>query len=534
MTRTDTKVSVAGRAIPDRWTRLQVRQSLGEPTCLSVEFTTGVPPRDVGRHFSEMLAQPLSLELQREGVAGRFQCLVAQASVQVGGYELTGYGPLHSLTQGRRSRGFVDQSPRQVLEAVLVAAGVPAEINASGGLAGQAVPYLAQVGETDFDFVSRVSARVGLVVYEHDTKVVIAEKASGPSIDLAAADIEALRIILEPAAVAVAATTTTYLPYATLRDSVSAAAVDGPHGKTVSGSLDKLFPGPPDSPADLEASSANALTDQLRAKARQAGARSLRYEFSTRRPDITVGSILRVSGHDMVSEALVVNSLTLDYTYPSREGSRASLVVAVPKDRLGSSVPAAPRLGAAPATVADNNDPDKLGRVRVKFAWDGKPTAWVRVAAIAAGSGHGALWVPQVDDEVLVEFEYADPSRPVVVGALYHGSALPSIEGGVGDVLLARTDAGTEVRIKQTENREEIRLRVHSDGPVLHIVAGDPAKVSIIVEQGACEVTAKSVQLNAKEQFQIKAGTLLLEASDGIKVSTKGDVTVEGAKIKLN
>ncbi|MCW2086259.1 UNVERIFIED_ORG: uncharacterized protein involved in type VI secretion and phage assembly [Bradyrhizobium japonicum] len=534
MTSTDTKISVAGREIPDRWTRLQVRQALGEPTLLSVEFTTGAPPSDIGRHFSDVLAQPFSMELNREGVAGRFECLVAQASVHESGYELTGYGPLRRLMQGQRSRGFVDQSPKQVLDTVLKASGAPAEIDASGGIAGQAVPYLAQAGETDFEFVSRVAARAGLVVYEQDAKVVVAEKTRGPSIALAADDIDALRIVLEPAAVAVSATTTTYLPHASFKEAVSAPAADGPHGGIVAGARDKLFPRPPANLADLEANSANALTDQLRGRARQASARSLRYEFSTRRPDVTVGSILRVSGHDMVSETLVVTALTIDHAYPPRDGSRASLVVAVPRDSLAASVPAVPRLGAAPATVTDNNDPDKLGRVRVKFAWDDKPTAWVRVAAIAAGPKHGALWVPQVDDEVLVEFEYSDPSRPVVVGSLYHGSALPSMEGGVGDVLLARTDGGTEVRIKQTENREEIRLRVHSDGPVLHIVAGDPAKVSIVVEQGTCEVTAKSVQLTAKEQFQIKAGTLTLEARDGIKISAGSDVTVKGAKIELN
>lgn len=534
MTRTESKISVAGHEIADRWTRLQVRQSLGEPALVSVEFTTGAPPRDIRGHFSDMLAHPFSVELHRDGVAGRFECLVAQASVHEGGYELIGYGPLYRLMQGKRSRGFVDQSPRQVLDAVLKAAGVPAQIDASGGLAGQVVPYLAQAGETDFEFVSRVAARAGLVVYERDMKVVIAERASGPAIELAGADLEALRIIVEPAAVAVTATTTNYLPHATFKEAVSSAPADGPHTEAVAASRDRLFPGPPANLADLEASSANALTDQLRARARQAGARSLRYEFSTRRPDVTVGSILRVSGHDMVSETLVVTALTIDHTYPAQDDSRASLVVAIPRNSLCSSVPAAPRLGAAPATVTDNNDPDKLGRVRVKFAWDDKPTAWVRVAAVAAGPDHGALWVPKVDDEVFVEFEYSDPSRPVVVGSLYHGAALPSIESGVGDVLLARTDAGTEVRIKQTENREEIRLRVLADGPVLHIVAGDPAKVSILVEQGVCEVTAKSVQLSAKEQFQIKAGTLSLEASDGITVSTKGDVTIEGARIKLN
>jgi type VI secretion system secreted protein VgrG len=534
MIRTNSKISVAGREIADHWTRLQIQQALGEPTLISVEFTTGRPPKDVGQHFSDTLAQPFSVELQRNGVVGRFEGLVARASVCETGYELTGFGPLHQLTQGPRSRSFVDQSPRQVLEAVLKAAEVPARIDASRALAAGKVPYLAQASETDLAFVSRVAARAGLVVYEHDDQVVIADTANGPSLDVAAEDIEALRVVLEPAAAAGTAATTTYLPHAALTGSTTDATGSGPHARTVADSLGKLFPGPPANIANFDASSGNALTDQLRAWARQAGARSLRYEFSSHRPDISIGSILRVSGHDMVSETLVVTRLTIDYTYPVGDRGHTSTIVAIPRDNFAFRVPSAPQLGAVPAMVAANDDPDKLGRVQVKFAWDDKPGAWARVAAFAAGPHHGALWVPQVDDEVLVEFEYSDPSRPVIVGSLYHGAALPSIEGGVGDVLLARTDAGTEIRIKQTENREEIRLRVHSDGPVVHIVAGDPAKVSITIEQGTCEVTAKTVQLTAQEQFEIKAGKLSLEASDGVTISSQGDVTLKGARIKLN
>ncbi len=534
MIRINSKISVAGREIADHWTKLQIRQELGEPTLLSVVFTTGAPPRDIGLHFSETLAQPFSVQLQRDGVVGSFEGLVARASVVETGYELTGFGPLHRLTLGPRSRGFVDQSPRQVLEAVLKAAGVPARIDASLSLAANKVPYLAQANETDLAFVSRVAARAGLVVYEHHNQVIIADTANGPSLDVAAEDIEDLRVVLEPAATAGTATTTTYLPHAVLTSSTTDAAGKGPHARTVANSLGKLFPGPSANFAHFHAGAGNALTDQLRAWARQAGACSLRYEFSSHRPDIAIGSILRVSGHDMVSETLVVTGLTIDHTYPAGDGGRTSTIVAIPKDSFGSRVPPPPQLGAVPATVAANNDPDKLGRVQLKFAWDDKPGAWARVAAVAAGPKHGALWVPHVDDEVLVEFEYADPSRPVVVGSLYHSAALPSIEGGVDDVLLARTDAGTEIRIKQTENREEIRLRVHSDGPTVHIVAGDPSKISIIVEEGACEVTAKTVRLTAQEQFEIKAGKLSLEASDGVTISSQGDVIVKGARIKLN
>ena len=55
-------------------------------------------------------------------------------------------------------------------------------------------------------------------------------------------------------------------------------------------------------------------------------------------------------------------------------------------------------------TVTNNNDPDKLGRVRVKYPALGDDTEgwWARVAAPNAGSARGLLMMPQVGDEVVI------------------------------------------------------------------------------------------------------------------------------------
>jgi len=62
---------------------------------------------------------------------------------------------------------------------------------------------------------------------------------------------------------------------------------------------------------------------------------------------------------------------------------------------------------------------DKLGRVKVKFHWDreGTSTTWLRVAQPYSGGPDG-LWLPDVNDEVLVGFEHVDPHRPYVIAAV--------------------------------------------------------------------------------------------------------------------
>jgi uncharacterized protein involved in type VI secretion and phage assembly len=77
------------------------------------------------------------------------------------------------------------------------------------------------------------------------------------------------------------------------------------------------------------------------------------------------------------------------------------------------------------ALVKKNNDPEKLGRVKVQFVWqkDNQMTPWVRVAVPQAGDETGVHFIPDINDEVFVGFENGNPEKPVVLGGLYHGKA---------------------------------------------------------------------------------------------------------------
>jgi type VI secretion system secreted protein VgrG len=61
---------------------------------------------------------------------------------------------------------------------------------------------------------------------------------------------------------------------------------------------------------------------------------------------------------------------------------------------------------------------DSYGRIKVSFHWnrycthDEKASCWVRVATTHAGSNFGAIAVPRIGQEVLVDFESGDPDRP--------------------------------------------------------------------------------------------------------------------------
>ncbi|MEL6478029.1 MAG: type VI secretion system tip protein TssI/VgrG [Pseudomonadota bacterium] len=72
-------------------------------------------------------------------------------------------------------------------------------------------------------------------------------------------------------------------------------------------------------------------------------------------------------------------------------------------------------------------DPDEHGRVKVRFHWerDSAPNAfscWVRVSQAWAGNGWGAMSIPRIGQEVIVEFEEGDPDRPIITGRVYNST----------------------------------------------------------------------------------------------------------------
>jgi type VI secretion system secreted protein VgrG len=74
---------------------------------------------------------------------------------------------------------------------------------------------------------------------------------------------------------------------------------------------------------------------------------------------------------------------------------------------------------------------DQHGRVKVQFHWDrqGKKdensSCWIRVGQIWAGAGWGAMYIPRIGQEVIVDFLEGDPDRPIVTGSVYNAHQTP-------------------------------------------------------------------------------------------------------------
>ncbi|MGF1485900.1 MAG: phage baseplate assembly protein V [Prochloraceae cyanobacterium] len=111
--------------------------------------------------------------------------------------------------------------------------------------------------------------------------------------------------------------------------------------------------------------------------------------------------------------------------------------------------------------VTDNEDPEKMGRVKVKFPTltEEHNSAWARIVSVGGGKERGIDWLPEIDDEVLVGFEHGSIDRPLVLGGLWNGKDVPpeptnkSVNNNLVRLRTIKTRTGHQIQfIEEDEN----------------------------------------------------------------------------------
>ena len=145
--------------------------------------------------------------------------------------------------------------------------------------------------------------------------------------------------------------------------------------------------------------------------------------------------------------------------------------------------------GVVTAVVVSIDDPDGLGRVKVSFPWleDDQESHWARVMTFMAGNDRGALFRPEVDDEVLVLFEHGDMRYPYVIGSLWNGKDSPPEERG--------SDADNHIRIIKSRSGHQIVL---DDTPGEEkVTVSDQSGNSVELSSEGIVITSEAIKLGS-------------------------------------
>ncbi|MEL6133354.1 MAG: phage baseplate assembly protein V [Bacteroidota bacterium] len=159
------------------------------------------------------------------------------------------------------------------------------------------------------------------------------------------------------------------------------------------------------------------------------------------------------------------------------------------------------------AVVMDNNDPDKLGRVKVQFKWQSGEamTPWIRVMTKHSSGDRGMYFTPEIEDEVEVSFHHGNPDQPYVVGTHYHGKAKPEWADPDNNLKAIKTRSGHTILLNDKEGEESITI-LDKNGNTIFM---DTKNKSITISApSTVTINATDINLNASENIRLKAGKL--------------------------
>jgi len=234
---------------------------------------------------------------------------------------------------------------------------------------------------------------------------------------------------------------------------------------------------------------------------------------------------------------------------------------------------------------------DEFGRVKVRFHWDRRgsndenSSCWIRVGQLWSGNEWGAMFIPRVGQEVIVDFIEGDPDRPLITGRVYNRDNMPpyalpaqktrstiksySTPGGNGfNEIRFEDKTGEEQLFIHAQKDHDVRTEfdrkewVGQDGHLIVVrnqlekVEGDKhltvngdqnekvdGTVSLEAGMDMQEKAGMSYAMDAGQEIHLKAGMkVILEASTQISLKAGSNfidigpsgVSIQGTMVNIN
>jgi uncharacterized protein involved in type VI secretion and phage assembly len=189
--------------------------------------------------------------------------------------------------------------------------------------------------------------------------------------------------------------------------------------------------------------------------------------------------------------------------------------------------------GVRVAIVRSNTDPEALGRVKVEFPWRDADdqSHWARIATEMTGSGYGTFFLPEVGDEVLVNFENGDIHKPIVVGSLYSGNRKPPAANATGnnDIRKITTRSGHIIEFDDNSDKGSVTIETNAGHKIVLDDESGNESVSIEDKSGntiEMDATSNNISIDAANEISLNASKISLSADTKVDISSSGTLGV--------
>ncbi len=212
-----------------------------------------------------------------------------------------------------------------------------------------------------------------------------------------------------------------------------------------------------------------------------------------------------------------------------------------------------PRAEPQFAKVISNTDPMDQGRVQVRFDWQNgqDTTEFIRVMSPDAGASdkvsknRGFMAIPEVGDQVIVNFVHQHPDRPFVMGGMFHGQ-VGSGGGGGNNIKSLSTRSGNKLELNDGEgsvfltDQGGANMKFDGAGNAVTnanndktvtvgnnntVKAGNTSMINVADASVLQMDKAGNVSLTANTEFKIVVG------ASTIVINKDGKITINGKEI---
>ena len=177
--------------------------------------------------------------------------------------------------------------------------------------------------------------------------------------------------------------------------------------------------------------------------------------------------------------------------------------------------------------------PDGAGEVRVLVTMPLLPegaAVWARLGSFYASRGVGAMFYPEVGDEVVVGFMSEDPRYPVILGSLYSKARPPPLEPDQDN---PRKVIVTREKLTLSFDDKEKILKVTTPGGHLIELSDKDGSITIKDSNDNSVSLAKGgITVNSASSIALSAKTdITLSAQGNIKLSAAATASMEGLDV---
>ena len=489
-------------------------------------------------HSRDLLGDPLTIKFYQYGkVVQHFSGIITKIHCKRktgGGYGtlyISGNAPSILLDSGKECQSYENRTLQEIVAAATEEYDESAKVDTSAGVnTTRTLPYTVQYQESDYDFICRLAKYYGEYFYYDGSKLIFGNKLQ-ETIELG----ENLNLIDEEFFLEVKPQDFQYINYnihqgvSENNDSRDAANEykNNPiqtDAKNASKKIYKKIPQKYHSATSLEQSSVD-LEDVVRLE-KDKRELLLKVKGQSRDPRLRMNTFACLT--DINARAMeTYRVIKISHYHSGMEYYNSFEGIPMMRTPADFDENAFPRSEQQPAIVKDNNDPLGMGRVRVQFLWQAKRnemTPWIRVVQPYTGGGKGFYFIPEIGEEVMIDFEGGNAERPFVLGAHYNGEA----KSGYSPTTKAiHTQSGTKILLNDADGSVRI------EDPSGNIYAMDgKGNIKVQAPKNITFVAGENISLRATASIDIDAGVDISETAGAmINKNAIGDYSLIAANI---